>query len=95
MKKLHLSKKKKLIARTLWMGGFVGAIVSVLFLGGVGFPFFLCLAALVVGWLQIDAMHRCPYCGYPLFDSKVDALKLKIKPFCPKCGERVEIEMEP
>ena len=95
MKKLHLSKKKQLLARILWTGGFAGAIVSVLVFGGVGLPFFICLALLVVGWLQLDGMYRCPYCGYPLFDNKLDALKLKVKPFCPKCGERVEIEMEP
>ena len=45
--------------------------------------------------MQMIEGDNCPYCGYPLFDNKLDALKLKVKPFCPKCGERVEIEMEP
>ena len=51
MKKLHLSKKKQLLARILWTGGFAGAIVSVLVFGGVGLPFFICLVLLVAGWL--------------------------------------------
>ena len=93
-KKLHLSKKKLLIAKVLYWSGLVGSILSV-FPDGPGLRFFLCLILCLVGGLWLDSMYRCPRCRKDLFTNRLDALLLKPCSFCPKCGWQVDIEIKP
>ena len=92
--KLHLSKKKLLVAKILDKGGFVACILS-LFPDGPGLLSFLCLCIMTIGALWLDSMYRCPKCSHSLFATRADAMRSKPCSFCPKCGWKVDIEIKP
>ena len=94
MNKLYHSGRKLLIAKILWWGGLVGSIISV-FPDGPGLWFAICLILCLAGGLWLESMYRCPRCHHSLFTNRADALVTKPCAFCPKCGWKVDIEMEP
>ena len=94
MKVLYLSRRKLITAKILWWGGLAGSILSV-YPDGPGLLFFICLILCLSGGLWLDSMYRCPKCHHSLFTNRADALLTKPCDFCPKCGWKVDITMEP
>ena len=92
MHKLHLSKRKLQLAKLLHYGGLALAIICLFFQSLLAF---LGLFLFLIGILWLGSMFRCPQCGTSLFTKNFDVLASRPCDFCPKCGWKVDIEMNP
>lgn len=88
---LIVSKVKLLIARFLFWGGLVVAVV-----GGTA-SFYALIGGLAVGFLGamlLDKIYSCPNCGFKLLrgGSRMDSLKEDVPTSCPNCRTAITVQ---